>query len=105
MASGTDEMRHMAQKVWSMLDRLAESDPDEYQKFVRQAMEEGKEYLDPPQPVMCLCTGVRGVSGEARRTARKLCYFFVCRGRGMLRHSLILSFSHFLVRLFHLLCI
>ena len=97
MAGGTDEMRHMAQKVWSVLDRLAESSPDEYQKFVSQAMEEGKEYLDPPQPVMCLCTGVRGVSVvETGGLAGQLCYCLPGEGGYIFSflHSPTPSFSH-----------
>ena len=104
MASGTDEMRHMAQKVWGMLDRLAETSPEDYQRFVSQAMEEGKEHLDPPQPVLCLCTGVRGVSAETGRAARQLCCCLPKGGGNVLSssspHPLIPSFPHSLILLF-----
>ena len=63
MATGTGggDVQRMAQKVWGMLDKMAASNPEEYQKFVGQALDEGREFLDPPQPGFCFATGIRGV--------------------------------------------
>lgn len=57
-----NEMLEAAQRVWSMLDHLYESNPTEYKKFIEQQMQEGKEILNPPEPVFCLECCVTGVS-------------------------------------------
>ena len=69
MAGSANEMQEMAGKVWRALNSLATNSPNEYKTFVRQAMEEGKEVLNPPEPVFCFSVGVRGVrrGGEGRR--------------------------------------
>ena len=63
-----EEIREMVQKMWGYLDNLAESDPKEYQKFIGKAMEERKEFMDPPQPVFCFYTGIRGVRRNCSET-------------------------------------
>lgn len=57
-----EEIREAMRKMWGFLDMLAETSPDEYKRFIDKAMEERKEFLDPPQPVFCFSTGIRGVS-------------------------------------------
>ena len=62
MATGeNEELGEMVQKMWGLLDHMAESNPEQYQKFVKRAMEEGRDLADPPQPVFCFSTGIRGV--------------------------------------------
>ena len=62
MASKSEEeIRAAMGKMWGFLDLLAETNPEEYKRFIDKAMEERKEYLDPPQPVFCFSTGIRGV--------------------------------------------
>ena len=62
MASPTsNEMLKVAEKMWEMLDHLAETDPEEYKKFIDQQIKEGHEMFSPPEPVFCLRSEVLGV--------------------------------------------
>ena len=63
-----EEITDMVQKMWGYLDHLAETDPEEYQKFIGKAMKERGEFLEPPQPVFCFSTGIRGVRGKCTKT-------------------------------------
>ena len=56
-----DGLGEAVSKVWSYLDQLAENNPPEYKRFIDKAMQERKDYLDPPYPVFCFTTGIRGV--------------------------------------------
>ncbi|GFO29876.1 pih1 domain-containing protein 2 [Plakobranchus ocellatus] len=47
-------MSAQAQQIWSMLDDMAENDPAAYRKFIERQMKEGKEYMAPPDPHMCV---------------------------------------------------
>ena len=60
-----DEMADRVGQVWSFLDQLAEKNPEEYKRFIDRTMKERKEFLEPPQPVFCFSTGIRGVSHAA----------------------------------------
>ena len=52
-----------AEKVWSMLDQLAESNPEEYKKFIEQQLKEGAQSVSPPEPGFCLsCSATLRVS-------------------------------------------
>lgn len=63
MASkGGDEMRETVTKIWGFLDQLADSDPGAYKRFIQKTVKERQEFLDPPQPIFCFSTGIRGVS-------------------------------------------
>lgn len=62
-----DAMGEAVSKVWSYLDCLAEKNPEEYKRFIDKAMTERREFLDPPRPIFCFTTGIRGV-GEIRVT-------------------------------------
>ena len=65
MAGRNDEkLGTTVNKVWSFLDQLSESNPEEYRRFIKKAMEERREFLEPPHPVFCFSTGIRGVGGE-----------------------------------------
>ena len=61
-AGGGDGLGEAVSKVWSYLDRLAENNPQEYKRFINKAMQERRDLLDPPRPVFCFTTGIRGVS-------------------------------------------
>lgn len=54
MATSSDEMRKVAQQVWGALDKLADTNPEEYQKFINEQLKEGREMFVPPEPVFCL---------------------------------------------------
>lgn len=45
-----------ANHIWSMLNDMCESDPSAYRKFVDKHIKEGKEYMAPPKPHMCVST-------------------------------------------------
>ena len=47
-------MSTQAQQIWSMLDDMAENDPAAYRKFIDRQVKEGKEYMAPPDPHMCV---------------------------------------------------
>ncbi|XP_013408362.1 PIH1 domain-containing protein 2-like [Lingula anatina] len=52
------KMLREAQRVWSMLDDMSENNPAAYRKFIDKHVKEGKEFLKPPQPCMCVKTGI-----------------------------------------------
>lgn len=60
--SSSGDVARMAERVWGMLDQLAEDNPEEYQRFVSQQLKEGGEMFTPPQPVFCLRCDIIGVS-------------------------------------------
>ncbi|KAM8927385.1 PIH1 domain-containing protein 2 isoform 2-T2 [Pelodytes ibericus] len=45
-------------QFWSILDDLAENSPESYQKFIQKHMKEGKEFMTPPEPHLCLQTKI-----------------------------------------------
>eukprot|EP00117_Sycon_ciliatum_P045743 scpid62631/ scgid32842/ PIH1 domain-containing protein 2 len=45
-----------AQRIWSMLDEMAEENPESYKKFVETNIREGKELFEPPIPFRCFQT-------------------------------------------------
>lgn len=53
---GSDDMRGAVQRVWGVLDKLYAKSPEDYEKFVSQQLEEGREVLAPPEPGFCLRT-------------------------------------------------
>ena len=55
MASRSDgDITQAAERVWGILDHLAANNPEEYDKFVKQQLDHGKEALAVPEPRMCL---------------------------------------------------
>lgn len=54
------DMMRQAQKIWTMLDDMAESDPQSYRKFIDKQIKEGKEMMKPPEPHMCVQTRLHG---------------------------------------------
>jgi hypothetical protein len=43
-----------AKHIWSMLDTLADDDPDAYRKFIKTQLTEGREASALPQAHMCV---------------------------------------------------
>ncbi|KAM9469577.1 PIH1 domain-containing protein 2 isoform 1-T1 [Clarias gariepinus] len=44
---------------WSMLDEMAQNNPDEYNNFIARQMRDGAEYFSPPEPYTCLRVSVQ----------------------------------------------
>ena len=68
---GGEQLLQQAQQVWSMLDDMADKDPQAYRRFMDKQSKEQQELTAPPQPHMCVRTrfqvseldpGVRRVS-------------------------------------------
>ncbi|MEE6484433.1 hypothetical protein FKM82_013866 [Ascaphus truei] len=53
-----NEMLTQVNQLWSMLDDMAENSPESYQKFIQRHMKEGKEFMAPPEPHLCLQTKI-----------------------------------------------
>lgn len=51
-----ESLLNQAQNVWTMLDEMAENNPDKYKEFIDKQMKEAKEYMKPPEPDMCVQT-------------------------------------------------
>ena len=62
MAISSSEILKAADRVWGMLDHLAEHNPQEYHKFVDKQLSEGREMFAVPQPAFCLCCNTYDVS-------------------------------------------
>ncbi|XP_017373158.1 PIH1 domain-containing protein 2 [Cebus imitator] len=45
-------------QLWNLLDDLAESDPEGYEKFIQQQLKEGKQLCSAPEPQLCLQTRI-----------------------------------------------
>ena len=74
MATSSDEIRKVAQQVWGALDKLVDTNPEEYQKFINEQLKEGKEMFAPPEPAFCLQCNV---STKVSTTVNmRLCYLF-----------------------------
>ncbi|XP_008063772.1 PIH1 domain-containing protein 2 [Carlito syrichta] len=41
-------------QFWNLLDDLAESDPENYEKFIQQQLKEGKQFCAAPEPQFCV---------------------------------------------------
>ncbi len=55
MAGGSEgDLLKAAERVWGMLDKMAANDPEEYKKFMKQQLDEGREVLAVPEPSFCL---------------------------------------------------
>lgn len=55
-AYSSDSMMKQAQQVWSMLDDMAENDPQAYKAFIDKQAAERKEFMAPPETHMCVQT-------------------------------------------------
>ncbi|XP_008575822.1 PREDICTED: PIH1 domain-containing protein 2 [Galeopterus variegatus] len=45
-------------QFWNLLDDLAESDPQGYEKFIQQQLKEGKQLCAAPEPQLCVQTRI-----------------------------------------------
>lgn len=45
-------------QFWNLLDDLAESNPESYEKFIQQQLKEGKQLCAAPEPQLCLQTRI-----------------------------------------------
>nr|CAJ82634.1 novel protein [Xenopus tropicalis] len=52
------DMLAQVNQLWSMLDDMAENSPESYQKFIQRHMKEGKEFMTPPEPNLCIHTKI-----------------------------------------------
>ncbi|KAM4652533.1 PIH1 domain-containing protein 2 [Discoglossus pictus] len=53
-----NELLAQVNQFWSILDDMAESNPESYNKFMEKHMKEGKEFMAPPEPHLCLQTKI-----------------------------------------------
>ncbi|XP_021028929.1 PIH1 domain-containing protein 2 isoform X3 [Mus caroli] len=50
-------LTHISQ-FWSMLDDLAENDPERYRNFIQQELKDGKQLCVNPEPQLCIQTKI-----------------------------------------------
>lgn len=50
-------LTHVTQ-FWNLLDDLAESNPEGYEKFIQQQLKEGEQLCAAPEPQLCLQTRI-----------------------------------------------
>lgn len=55
---GADGVLQQVNQFWSMLDDMSEHDPAAYRSFIQRQMEEGAEFMAPPELHSCLCTDI-----------------------------------------------
>ncbi|XP_072283362.1 PIH1 domain-containing protein 2 [Pyxicephalus adspersus] len=53
-----NELLAQVNQFWSMLDDMAESSPESYQKFIQRHMKDGKDFMKPPEPFLCVQTKI-----------------------------------------------
>uniref|UniRef100_A0A8C2PHX0 PIH1D1/2/3 CS-like domain-containing protein n=1 Tax=Capra hircus TaxID=9925 RepID=A0A8C2PHX0_CAPHI len=58
MESSSKGLLTQVTQFWNLLDDLAESNPESYQKFIQQQLKEGKELCATPEPQLCLQTRI-----------------------------------------------
>lgn len=56
-ASSKGLLTHISQ-FWSMLDDLAENDPERYRNFIQQELKDGKQLCADPEPRLCFQTKI-----------------------------------------------
>ncbi|XP_005110123.1 PIH1 domain-containing protein 2 [Aplysia californica] len=52
--ASTEGMSAQAQQIWGMLDDMAQNNPAAYRNFIQKQLKDGKEYMAPPEPHMCV---------------------------------------------------
>lgn len=58
METSSKELFTHVNQLWNLLDDLAESNPESYEKFIQQQLREGKEFWASPEPQFCLETSI-----------------------------------------------
>ncbi|NXH16236.1 PIHD2 protein, partial [Bucco capensis] len=51
-----DTLLARAAQLWSLLDEMAENDPQAYRRFLQQQRDEAERFCAPPEPHLCLRT-------------------------------------------------
>uniref|UniRef100_A0A5F5Q2C8 PIH1 domain containing 2 n=1 Tax=Equus caballus TaxID=9796 RepID=A0A5F5Q2C8_HORSE len=58
MESSSKGLLSQVTQFWNLLDDLAESNPESYEKFIQQQLKEGKQLCAAPEPQFCLQTRI-----------------------------------------------
>ncbi|XP_058401204.1 PIH1 domain-containing protein 2 [Diceros bicornis minor] len=58
MESSSKGLLSQVTQFWNLLDDLAESNPESYEKFIQQQLKEGKQLWAAPEPQLCLQTRI-----------------------------------------------
>ncbi|XP_045870738.1 PIH1 domain-containing protein 2 isoform X1 [Meles meles] len=58
MESSSKGLLTQVTQFWNLLDDLAESNPESYEKFIEQQLKEGKQLYAAPEPQLCLQTRI-----------------------------------------------
>ncbi|XP_028357047.1 PIH1 domain-containing protein 2 isoform X3 [Physeter macrocephalus] len=58
MESSSKGLLTQVTQFWNLLDDLAESNPESYEKFIQQQLKEGKQLCAAPEPQLCLQTRI-----------------------------------------------
>lgn len=58
MESSSKGLLSQVTQFWNLLDDLAESNPESYEKFIQQQLKEGKQLCAAPEPQLCLQTRI-----------------------------------------------
>ncbi|XP_032694234.1 PIH1 domain-containing protein 2 [Lontra canadensis] len=58
MESSSKGLLTQVTQFWNLLDDLAESNPESYEKFIEQQLKEGKQLCATPEPQLCLQTRI-----------------------------------------------
>ena len=53
---GSESLLNQAESMWKILDDMAESNPEAYNKFIEKALKDGATSLKPPEPCFCIST-------------------------------------------------
>ncbi|XP_042330821.1 PIH1 domain-containing protein 2 isoform X2 [Sceloporus undulatus] len=62
----SEDMLAKATQLWTMLDDMAESNPESYRQFMQKQFKDAKEYYAPPEPWLCLRTHILEDAAEKR---------------------------------------
>ena len=54
-----------ADHVWNLLDNMAESNPEAYQRLIQMQLQEGSTHFKPPEPIFCLSCEIDKVRFKA----------------------------------------
>ncbi|XP_032283691.1 PIH1 domain-containing protein 2 [Phoca vitulina] len=58
MESSSKGLLTQVTQFWNLLDDLAETNPESYEKFIQQQLKEGKQLCATPEPRLCLQTRI-----------------------------------------------
>ncbi|XP_054549069.1 PIH1 domain-containing protein 2 isoform X2 [Talpa occidentalis] len=58
METSSEGLLTQVTQFWNLLDDLAESNPESYEKFIQQQIKEGKQLCAAPEPQLCIETRI-----------------------------------------------